>query len=336
MHQESLARIARELVADNKGLLAADESTNSITKHFDALGIASTPETRRAYREMLFTAPGIESCVSGIILFDETIRQKTSDGILFPEYLKKRGIIPGIKVDTGTRPLYDWSRELVTEGLEGLPERLDEYVSLGARFAKWRAVILVGDHVPTRDSLLENAERLARYALICQEKGVVPIVEPEVLMDGEQTEEQCYEVTRQTHRAVFAALRARGVYLPGMLLKTNMVVSGVRSHHVSPPTHVAKETVRLLKETVPHDIPGVVFLSGGQSEVDATARLQAMNTGYRDLPWKLTFSYGRALQQSAMRAWGGHKDRVTRAQEIFLLRARLNSQAAAGKYKGER
>src|SRR6202167_6016913 len=304
MNRGELARVARAMVVKNKGILAADESTGTIKKRFDGIKLESTEEHRRSYREMLFTAPGASSWISGVILYDETIRQKTRDGVPFPAYLEKNGIIPGIKVDTGAKPLAQFAGETITEGLDGLRERLAEYRKLGARFAKWRAVIDIGADIPTDFAIAANAQALARYAALCQEQGIVPIVEPEVLMDGDHSIERCESVTSHTLQQVFDALFAHRIMLEGMILKPNMVISGKKASNRANPEQVAEATVRCLKRHVPPAVAGIAFLSGGQSPTEATQHLSLMNK-LAPLPWPLTFSYGRALQDTALSAWGG-------------------------------
>ncbi len=328
---EALSSTAQALVAPGKGILAADESTGTIEKRFKAISVPSTEENRRRYREMLFTTARIGDHVSGVILYDETIRQKASDGTPFPECLRRAGVIPGIKVDTGTKPLPGCPNEVVTEGLDGLRERLAGYRELGARFAKWRAVIAIGEGIPTDTCLHVNAHALARYAALCQEAGLVPIVEPEVLMDGTHTIERCYDVTDRALAAVFGELRAQRVLLEGMLLKPNMVIAAEKCPRQSAVQEVACESVRCLRRHVPASVPGIVFLSGWQSDVAATEHLDAMNR-IGPQPWRLSFSYGRALQHSAMSAWRGEPAKVQAAQKVFSHRVRMNGAAAMGKY----
>jgi fructose-bisphosphate aldolase class I len=332
MNVEKLEVTARALVAPGKGILAADESHPSIGRRFDALGIPNTEETRRQYRQMLLTTTAVAEYVSGVILFDETIRQKADDGTPLVEVLTRQGIIPGIKVDRGAKPLAGAPGEQVTEGLDGLRERLAEYTALGARFAKWRAVITIGPGLPTDRAIEANAHALARYAALCQEAGVVPIVEPEVLMDGDHTIERCLEATESTLGTVFHALRAQKVALEGMLLKPNMVLSGKACPRQAGIPEVAAATVGCFRRTVPAAVPGVVFLSGGQSEERATAHLSAMNAPGTSHPWALSFSYGRALQDSAIRAWKGDPARVAAGQQAFHHRARMNGAARRGQY----
>lgn len=323
---------AAALVAPGKGILAADESLGTITKRFEPLGIESTEENRRAYRQLLFTTDGIGEHISGAILFDETIRQKSDDGTPFPEVLAKQGVIPGIKVDKGAKPMALAQGDKVTEGLDGLRERLQEYGKLGARFAKWRAVIAIGNGNPSWACIHANAHALARYAALCQEANLVPIVEPEVLMDGRHTIERCYEITAETLREVFVQLAVQRVGLEQMLLKPNMVVSGKDCEHQASVDQVADMTVRCFLETVPAAVPGIVFLSGGQSPQEATAHLNAMNLNGPH-PWQLSFSYGRALQEPALKAWGGRRERMADAQKAFAHRARLNGAARQGTYR---
>jgi fructose-bisphosphate aldolase class I len=329
-HRE-LEAVARALVAPGKGILAADESTSTIEKRFAAVGVQSTEETRRGYRQLLVFAPGAAEYISGAILYDETLRQRTDAGEPFPVAMAAAGITPGIKVDRGTKALAGSPGELVTEGLDGLRERLVEYRGLGARFAKWRAVIGIGDGLPSRTCIAVNAHALARYAALAQEQALVPIVEPEVLMDGAHDIARCEEVTIETLRAVFRELADQRVHLPGILLKPNMVVSGQKCPLQAEVGEVAQRTVACLLDTVPASVPGIVFLSGGQSDEDATAHLRAMNALGRSVPWELSFSYGRALQKPALEAWAGRADRSNAAQQAFLHRARCNSAARWGR-----
>ncbi|HZQ04224.1 MAG TPA: class I fructose-bisphosphate aldolase [Gaiellaceae bacterium] len=329
-----LEATARALVAPGKGILAADESTGTIARRFEAVGVESTEESRRAYRELLFTTEGAADFVSGVILFDETIRQRASDGTPFPELLERQGIIPGIKVDKGAKPLARAPGETVTEGLDGLRERFAEYVELGAKFAKWRAVISIGDDIPSEYCLWVNAHALARFAALAQEAGLVPIVEPEVLMDGTHTIERSFHVTARMQRAVFTELHDQRVELEGMLLKPNMVLSGYDCPEQASVDDVARETVRCLRHTVPAAVPGIVFLSGGQSDEAATEHLNAINA-LGPQPWELSFSYGRALQAPAQKAWRGDPANVAAAQAAYLKRARLNGAARSGSYSPE-
>lgn len=328
---ETLQSIAKAMVSNNRGILAADESTGTIQKRFDVIKVENVEENRRAYRDLLFNTPNFEKYISGVILFDETIRQKAADGTPFPELLRSKGVIPGIKVDKGTKPLAGCPDETTTEGLDGLRERLQEYYNLGARFAKWRAVITIGDGIPTDRAIRINAFLLASYSALCQERGIVPIVEPEVLMDGDHDIDRCFEVTSRTLKIVFEELRNYGVALDGIVLKPNMVIAGEKCPKKASPQQVAEMTVKCLKEYVPASVPGIAFLSGGQSEEEATLHLSLMNA-IGGLPWPLTFSYGRALQQSTQKAWSGHKGSVGKAQEVFAHRAAMNSLACAGKY----
>jgi len=332
MSLKDLESVARAIVAAKKGILAADESTSTIGKRFAAIKVESTEDTRRRYRELLFTTPKAAEYVSGVILYDETIRQKTREGVAFPEYLNRNGIIPGIKVDTGAKDLAGFPGEKVTEGLDGLRERLAEYYKLGARFAKWRAVITIGNGIPTRTSITSNAHALARYAALCQEANIVPIVEPEVLMDADNTIERCEEVTSETLRTVYDALAHHRVLLEGTLLKPNMVIAGKKCPQQANVQQVAEATVRCLRRCVPAAVPGIVFLSGGQSEQLATEHLNYMST-LGPHPWPLSFSYGRALQESALKAWGGQESRFAAGQKEFYKRARLNGLARSGGYK---
>jgi len=329
-----LNEIARAIVADGKGILAADESSGTIKKRFDSIDVESTEETRRAYRELLFTTEGVEEYISGVILYDETIRQKTADGTPFPNLLASKGIIPGIKVDIGAKPLAHAPGETVTEGLDGLRERLAEYHELGARFAKWRAVISIGEGIPSEYCVWVNAHALARYAALVQEARLVPIVEPEVLMDGDHTIERSFEVTARTLHAVFTELRDQRVHPEGILLKPNMVLPGYDSPEQVSDDEIAHETVRCFRRHVPAAVPGIVFLSGGQSEEEATRRLNAMNA-IGPHPWKLSFSYGRALQAAALKAWQGKDENVEAAQRAYYHRAKMNSAAQTGLYAPE-
>jgi fructose-bisphosphate aldolase, class I len=329
---EDLAQIAATLVADGKGILAADESVATATRRFDPLGIKSTEHSRRAYREMLFTAPGAAEFISGAILYDETIRQKSSDGKPLAEVLSSQGIVPGIKVDTGAEPLAGSPEETVTEGLDGLRDRLAEYHGMGARFAKWRAVIRITDELPSVACVSANAHALARYAALCQEQHLVPIVEPEVLMYGAHTIERCEEVTGIVLQSVFNALVEQGVGLESMLLKPSMVIAGKDSSRQASVQEVATATLRCLRRHVPAAVPGVVFLSGGQKDRLASAHLNAINRLPGPKPWKLSFSYGRALQDEAMAAWHGREENLKAGQQAFLHRARCNGAATRGEY----
>jgi fructose-bisphosphate aldolase class I len=331
MNRSELGRIARAMVMKNKGILAADESTSTITKRFAGIKLESTEEQRRSYREMLFTAPGSAAWISGVILYDETLRQKTRDGVAFPAYLEKNGILPGIKVDTGAKPLAQFPGETITEGLDGLRERLIEYRKLGARFAKWRAVIDIGAGMPSTFAIKANAHALARYAALCQEQDIVPIVEPEVLMDGAHSLERCEEVTETVLQTVFGQLFQHRIDFEGMVLKPNMVISGKKATGRATPEQVAQATVRCLKRHVPPAVSGIAFLSGGQSPTEATQHLSLMNN-LGPLPWPLTFSYGRALQDTALRTWGGASANVGAAQKELLRRAKFNGLAATGAY----
>ena len=331
MNRNELTRIARAMVVKDKGILAADESSGTIKKRFDSIKLESTEEARRTYREMLFTAPGAQDWISGVILYDETIRQKTRAGVPFPEHLTKLGIVPGIKVDTGAKPLAGFPNETITEGLDGLRERLVDYHKLGARFAKWRAVIDIADGIPTQFAIDANAHALARYAALCQENEIVPIVEPEVLMDGAHSIERCEEVTDAVLQSVFDQLHAHRIYLEGIVLKPNMVISGKKNTNRANAQAVAEATVRVLKRHVPAAVPGIAFLSGGQSSAEATEHLSLMNK-LGPLPWALTFSYGRALQDTALKAWGGQAANFSAGQKEFSKRAKLNSLATTGRY----
>ncbi len=329
-----LHEIAKALVAEGKGILAADESSGTIKKRFDSISVESTEENRRAYRDLLFTTEGAEEFISGVILYDETIRQSSADGTPFPKLLERKGIIPGIKVDMGAKPLAGAPEETVTEGLDGLRERLAEYRELGAKFTKWRAVISIGDGRPSDYAIWTNAHALARYAALSEEAGLVPIVEPEVLMDGGHSIDESYHVTVRTLQAVFTELFDQRVEREGLLLKTNMVVSGYDSPDQADLDTVADETIRALENMVPAAVPGVVFLSGGMSDEDATARLNAMNQRGPH-PWELSFSYGRALQAAPLKAWQGEPGNVEAAQQAFYRRAKFNGAARTGSYAPE-
>ena len=333
MDAPRLIDTAAALVAGDKGLLAMDESTPTCNKRFAPLGIAQTPEARRQYRDMIVTTPRLAEAISGAILYDETIRQKTDAGLPFAEALSRAGIVPGIKVDAGAKPLAGHPGEEVTEGLDGLRERLGEYAAMGARFAKWRAVIRIGAEIPSRACIAANAHALARYAALCQEASLVPIVEPEVLMDGDHTLARCAAVTAGVLQQVFKQLDAQGVVLEGMLLKPNMVVPGLAASDQSSVDAVAETTVTVLRRHVPAAVPGVAFLSGGQSAELASARLNAMNARFRSrLPWALTFSFARAIQQPALEIWRGRAENVAAAQQALFHRADCNRAARRGEY----
>ncbi|MGH9157570.1 MAG: class I fructose-bisphosphate aldolase [Acidimicrobiales bacterium] len=334
MSAHDLNETARAMVAPGKGVLAADESSGTITKRFEAIGVESTFDSRRAYRETLLTTPGLDEFVSGVILYDETLRQSTAAGTPFPRLLEELGILPGIKVDTGAMDLAGAPGEKITEGLDGLRGRIAEYVALGARFAKWRAVITIGDHIPSDYCIEANAHALARYAALCQEGGLVPIVEPEVLMDADNDIDRCAAVTERTQRAVFAALALQRVSLDGMILKPSMVISGKKCATQAGVEEVADKTLRCLRRTVPAAVPGIAFLSGGQRAEVATAHLNAMNAAGPH-PWALSFSYGRALQDPALVAWSGEETNVKAGQEALYHRSRLNSLATAAGYTPE-
>lgn len=335
MSTNELEQTAKAMVAEGKGILAIDESFPTIKNRFDSIGIESTEETRRAYRDLLITNPGGNEFISGMILFDETIRQSTADGTPFAEAMLKQGIMPGIKVDTGAKDLAGHPGEKVTEGLDGLRDRLAEYKKLGAKFAKWRAVITIGEGMPSMGCIEANTHALARYASLCQEAGIVPMVEPEVLMDGDHTIENCYDVTEATLKALFSELYKQSVVLEHTILKVNMVVSGKDCPNQADVDDVAGMTLNCLLNSVPASIPGIVFLSGGQSAELATAHLNAMNANYGDMPWPLSFSYGRALQAPCLAAWQGKADNVADAQAILLHREKCNSQASLGEYSPE-
>ena len=326
---------ARTLFADGRGILAADETPSTLTRRFDALGIRSTEQSRRTYREMLFTAPDAAAFISGVIMQDETIRQKSATGAPLSQVLASQGIVPGIKVDTGAKPLASSPNETVTEGLDGLRERLAEYRVMGARFAKWRAVIRIADALPSAACVSANAHALARYAALCQEKALVPIVEPEVLMDGSHSIERCEEVTSMVLHAVFQALFEQRISLEAMLLKPNMVIAGKDCPEPASIQEVATATLRCLRRHVPAAVPGVVFLSGGQSDRIATAHLNAINRLPGPKPWKISFSYGRALQDSALEAWHGRDENLKTAHQALSHRARCNGAASLGQYTDE-
>lgn len=329
--------VARAMVAPNKGILAADESSGTIKKRFDGIGLPTTKENRRAYRHMLFTTEGMEEFISGVILYEETLRQKALDETEtpFPKLLSDKGVIPGIKVDTGIHDLAGFPGEKVTEGLDGLRARLKRYRKLGAQFAKWRAVITLGKGIPTDVCIDANAHALARYAALCQECGIVPIVEPEVLMDGDHNIYRCDEVTGVTLRQVFEALAVQGVMLDGIVLKPSMVISGSECPEQASVEEVARRTVNNFLRNVPREVPGVAFLSGGQSSETATAHLNAMNSMFGELPWELSFSYGRALQAAPLRAWGGDPANFMAGQQTFYHRAMCNSAARTGQYSAD-
>ena len=334
MDISKLAAVAQALVTPGKGILAADESSGTIKRRFDSINVESTEDNRRNYREMLFRTDDVETYISGVILYDETARQNGVDGVPLVRALSSRGIIPGIKVDKGTQPLAGSPNELITEGLDGLGQRLAEYCGMGIRFAKWRAVITIGDGLPTPYCIEVNAHALARYAAVSQHAGLVPIVEPEVLMDGDHDIDECYAATKATLLETFAQLARQGVALEGMLLKPNMVVSGSSASNRADAETVAAMTVECFKQTIPAAIPGVVFLSGGQSDDEATVNLNAINLEAAKVgaPWALSFSFGRGLQSAPLKAWGGKAENVPTAQAAFKLRARLTSAAQMGKY----
>jgi fructose-bisphosphate aldolase, class I len=329
-----LSKTAAAMVAKGKGILAADESSGTCEKRFKSVGVDCTEENRRTYRNLLFSTPGVEQYLSGVILFDETARQKAADGTPIPQYLAKKGIAPGIKVDKGTLNLPFTKEEKVTEGLDGLQKRMKEYFDMGCRFAKWRAVITIGEGMPTHACLYANAHALARYAAICQEASIVPMIEPEVLLDGNHTAERSEEVHEATLRATYAAIAAYDVAVEYLILKTSMVVSGKDNPRQAGVDEVAERTVRVLKRTVPAAQPGIVFLSGGQSDEAATAHLNAM-AAMKTLPWPLTFSYSRALQNPALKAWRGQAGNVAAAQKAFHHRAQMNGLAAQGKWRAD-
>lgn len=333
MNIEILARTAKQMVAPGKGIIAADESAGTCKKRFDAVGVECTEESRRLYRTTMFETPQLEQCISGVILYDETIRQKGSDGTPVPEILSKKGILPGIKVDAGAKDLALHANEKVTEGLDSLRDRLAEYKQMGAAFAKWRAVITIGDGIPSEACIFANAHALARYAALCQEADIVPIVEPEVLIEGDHTLEQCYEVTETTLEEVFGEIAHQGVAPEGTILKASMVIAGKSAGGQSSVEEVADATVRVLQATVPKNLAGVVFLSGGQGDEQATAHLDAM-VKKGPHPWPLTFSYSRAIQNPVLVEWAKSKD-AKKTQEVLLFRSKMNSLASQGKYSSE-
>lgn len=332
MDKKILNQIAKQMVSDSKGILAIDESHGTCKKRFEALNIPVNEENRRSYRDMLVSANSLSDYISGAILFDETIRQKTSDGLTFPDYLNKIGIIPGIKVDAGAKPLPCHEGEKITEGLDNLPQRMEEYKLMGAKFAKWRAVITIGENIPSSACMISNSHALARYASICQATNIVPIVEPEVLMDGSHDIHRCFNVTNTMQSILFEELDKLNVINSGIILKPNMITSGTNCEVQSSVEEIAELTVKCLANNVPIDVPGIAFLSGGQSDEDASNNLSYINR-INDNPWKITFSYGRALQLEAMKKWRGDNNNNTEAQKIIEKRSRLNSLAASGKYE---
>ena len=332
MDKKSLEDIAQKMVADGKGILAADESTGTIKKRFDTIALESTEDSRRDYREMLFRSDeAMQSAISGVILYDETIRQKAADGTTLVRLIEQAGSIPGIKVDTGAKDMAGHPNEKVTEGLDGLRERLEEYFKLGARFAKWRAVINIGDGIPSRACISANTHALARYAALCQENGIVPIVEPEVIMDGSHTAETCYEVTSSVLSALYTQLEEQNVYLEGSILKPNMIVSGTECPTQASVQQVAEMTLDCFNKCVPQAVPGIIFLSGGQADELATAHLDAINK-MGPLSWKISFSYGRALQAAPLKTWSGKPENISAAQAAFTHRASMNKLAALGEW----
>jgi fructose-bisphosphate aldolase class I len=335
MNLAELNRVAEAMVAPGRGILAADESSGTIKKRFDTIGVESTADNRRDYRELLFrSTEAMSKYISGVILYDETIRQNAKDGTPLVKVIEKAGSLPGIKVDKGVKPLPFCPGEVITEGLDGLRERLIEYRGLGAKFAKWRAVIDIGAGIPTATCIDTNAHALARYAALCQDENIVPIVEPEVLMDGDHDISRCYAATERTLKQVFIALDDQRIKLEGMVLKPNMVIAGKKCPQQASVEEVAERTVRVLKACVPAAVPGIAFLSGGQSDEEATAHLDAMNKNGA-LPWRLTFSYGRALQAAPQKAWGGRSENVAAAQRAFAHRAMMNGLAALGEWRSE-
>ncbi|MBR79907.1 MAG: fructose-bisphosphate aldolase class I [Euryarchaeota archaeon] len=336
MDKVLLEKTANELVSPGRGILAADESNGTMSKRLEAVGIEASTESRRSYRANLFSTEGYESSISGVILFDETIRQSMDDGTPIPDYLASRGIIPGIKVDTGAKDLANHEGEKITEGLDGLRERCSEYFSMGARFAKWRAVIKIGENMPSPACISTNSHSLARYAAICQEQGLVPIIEPEVLMDGSHDADRCYQVTAEILSRTFLECENQGVHIPGCLLKPNMVFAGNDSGNQISREEVSMMTVECLTQYVPHDLPGIVFLSGGQSDEDATAHLNLMNKMDAQHPWQLSYSYGRALQANALKKWAsGGEDSDSSSRDAFSHRAKMNGLARSGDWSEE-
>ena len=331
MNIKILNKTAIALVANSKGILAMDESHPTCKKRFDDLNINVSEESRRSYREMLITAESLFNYISGAILFDETIKQKTKKNVPFPDHLNTIGIIPGIKVDSGAKPFSCHPNEKITEGLDNLPKRVEEYKALGARFAKWRAVITIGENIPSKACIIANAQALARYASICQEMDIVPIVEPEVLMDGAHDINKCFEVTNETQSIVFEALDKLDVNFSGIILKPNMITPGNKCNSKSSVEEISKLTIKCLENNVPKEVPGIAFLSGGQTDQHASNNLNYINK-FNNNPWKLTFSYGRALQLEAMKRWQGNNNNILEAQKIISNRAHLNSLAASGKY----
>ena len=331
MDKENLATVASAIVASGKGILAADESTPTMGKRLALIDQENTEANRRDFRQALFDTESMEHFISGVILFEETLEQKTEDGVRLSKILESKGVYPGIKVDKGAHPMDESPSEKITKGLDGLYKRCVDFYKLGARFAKWRAVITIGDGIPTDECINSNATALAKYAKACQDANLVPIVEPEVLMDGDHTIETCYEVSEKTLRTTFNELEKEGVHLPGILLKPNMVISGKECSVQADMNEVAKMTVKCLLASVPESVPGIVFLSGGQSETEATEHLNAMNA-MGDYPWKLSFSYGRALQQSALHAWKGNNANLETTYAVFYHRAEMNSKACHGEY----
>ena len=334
MNIKILNEIAVQMVADSKGILAMDESHGTITKRFDALNIKSNEDNRRIYRDMLVTTDSLSNYISGAILFDETINQKTISGDTFPAFLENTGIIPGIKVDTGAKPFSCHKNEKITEGLDNLPEKMEKYKTLGAKFAKWRAVITPGDNIPTKACMIANAHALARYASICQEVDIVPIVEPEILMNGSHDINKCFEITNEAQSITFEALDKLDVNFSGIILKPNMVISGADCEKQASAEEIAELTIKCLANNVPNEVPGIAFLSGGQSDEDASNNLSHINQ-INTNPWKTTFSYGRALQLEAMKKWNGNNNNIALGRSILNKRAKLNSLAAAGKYNLE-
>jgi fructose-bisphosphate aldolase class I len=334
MNKEELSKIAKQMVAEGKGILAADESMNTVGKRFASINLENTEDNRRAFREMLLTAPGEGEFVSGVILFDETIRQNTSSGKSFVEVLNSEGILPGIKVDQGLADFNGSSIEKVTKGLDGLASRLQEYVSLGAKFCKWRSVITIGDGAPTDANIRQNAKDLAAYALECQKAGLVPMVEPEVLLEGSHSIEQAEEASTKILKALFEELENAGVLLEGLILKTSMVLPGKNFGKKAAPSEIAKATLEVFNQVLPKNLPGVVFLSGGQGDIEATENLDAINKLGKQ-PWPLTFSYARALQDAATKTWAGKQENMEKAQKVFMHRAKMNSLASQGKYSSD-
>ncbi len=330
MDKASLESIASQMMVKPKGILAMDESNPTIAKRLASINVENSEENRRKYRELIVTAPNLSDFISGTILFDETFRQKMSSGILFIEYLKNIGILPGIKVDKGAKDLSNHKNEKITEGLDSLRERLSEYSELGAKFCKWRAVITIGNDIPSKACILSNCNSLARYASLCQENNLVPIVEPEILIDGDYSIEKSYEVTEETLQCLFEQMRIFNIFFPGAVLKPSMVISGNKNQNRANFSQVAEMTIKCLNNCLPNELAGVAFLSGGQTDDEATNHLNLMNQKFKKLPWRVTFSYARAIQQSALKAWAGSDENISKSQEVLSDRASQCSKASIG------